>query len=85
MSLCVSVCPGQSAHSSFFWLISSSRLQDDFRMTQRALSMPSESTQKALREYLRALRELSERKRESDFIIPSEPKILRLVFKKMSF
>ena len=54
-------------------------------MTQRALSMPSESTQKALREDLRVLREQSERKRESDFIIPSEPKILRLVFKKMSF
>ena len=48
-------------------------------MTQRALSMHPESTQKALREYLRAIREQSERKRESDFSIPSEPKILRLV------
>ena len=54
-------------------------------MTQRALSMHPESTQKALREYLRAIREQSERKRESDFIIPSEPKILRLVFKKNVF
>ena len=32
-SVCLSVCPGQSAHSSYFWLISSSRLQNDFMMT----------------------------------------------------
>ena len=62
-------------------------LQDDFRMTsgwlqvyfrlnQRALSKHSESTKKALREYLKS----TQREREqSDFVIPSEPKILRLV------
>ena len=45
-------------------------------MTQRALSKRSESTEKALREYL----ESTQREREqSDFVIPSEPKILRLV------
>ena len=58
-------------------------------MTQRALNKHSEntqSTQKALREYFkstqRAFREHSESKRareQSDFVIPSEPKILRLV------
>ncbi len=49
-------------------------------MTQRALSKHSESTQKALREYLKS----NQREREqSDFVIPSEPKILRLVSKKL--
>ena len=45
-------------------------------MTQRALSKHSESTQKALRQYLKS----NQREREqSDFVIPSEPKMLRLV------
>ena len=45
-------------------------------MNQRALSKHSESTKKALREYLKS----TQREREqSDFVIPSEPKILRLV------
>ena len=45
-------------------------------MIQRALSKYSESTQKALRDYLKS----SQREREqSEFVIPSEPKILRLV------
>ena len=48
-------------------------------MNQRALSKHSESTQstqRALREYLKS----TQRERDqSDFIIPSEPKILRLV------
>ena len=41
-------------------------LQDDFRMTQRALSKHSESNQRE--------------REQSDFVIPSEPKIIRLVF-----
>ena len=48
-------------------------------MNQRALSKHSESTQstqRALREYLKS----NQKERDqSDFIIPSEPKILRLV------
>ena len=45
-------------------------------MSQRALSKHSESTQKTLREFLKS----TQREREqSDFVIPSEPKILRLV------
>ena len=45
-------------------------------MSQRALSKNSESTQKALREYLKS----TQREREqSEFVIPLEPKILRLV------
>ena len=50
--------------------------------TQRALRMHSESTQKALREYLTLKEHLERNQREreqSDFIIPSEPRILRLV------
>ena len=39
----------------------------------------SEGTQRILKGTQRAINEHSERKRESDFIIPSEPKILRLV------
>ena len=45
-------------------------------MTERALSKLSESTQKALREYLKSNQREIE---QSDFVIPSEPKILRLV------
>ena len=34
VSLCLSVCPsGQSANSSYFWLISSSRFQNDFKIS----------------------------------------------------
>ena len=43
-------------------------------MSQRVLSKHSESTKKALREYLKRERY------QSDFIIPSEPKILRLAY-----
>ena len=50
-------------------------LQDDFRMHQRALSTHLKSTQSTQR----ALR-IREKETNHDFIIPSEPKILRLVF-----
>ncbi len=54
-----------------------SGFQHDFRMAQRALSKHSMSTQRALREYLKSnLREIE----QSDFVIVSEPKILRLVY-----
>ena len=43
--------------------------QDDFRMTP--------STQKALREHLKSTQRARE---QSDFFIPSKPKILRLVY-----
>ena len=63
LSVCLSVRSAQSAHSSYFWLKSSSRLQDNFRMTLGWLQDDSESiiqafredseiTQKALRESL---------------------------------
>ena len=59
-------------------------------MNQRALSKHSESTQstqRALREYLKSTQRIlkehsksNQRERDqSDFVIPSEPKILRLV------
>ena len=53
-------------------MMSSWWLQDDFRTTQRALSKHSESTQKAPESIQRE-------KEQLDFVIPSEPKILRLV------
>ena len=45
-------------------------------MTQRALSKNPDNTQKALREHLKSNQKAIE---QSDFVIPSEPKILRLV------
>ena len=64
-------------------------IQDGFRMTkstQRVLRKHLDSNQRALREHQRALRALREHlkstqraREQSDFFIPSEPKILRLV------
>ena len=51
-------------------------LQDDFRTTQRALSKHSESTQRIFKEHSESIQRESE---QLDFVIPSEPKILRLV------
>ena len=49
-----------------------------FKMTQRSLSQHSESTQRAHRRHSEnTSREIRE---QSDFVIPSEPKILCLVF-----
>ena len=54
-------------------------------MTQRALSKHSESTQSTQR-ILKEQSESNQRERDqSDFVIPSEPKILRLVFKVVFF
>ena len=83
MSLCLSVRlsvrSAQSCLEHSIFIFQPQILHDDFRMTQRALSMHSEgiqSTQRALREYLKS----TQREREqSDFVIPSEPKILCLV------
>ena len=77
MSLCLSVTYGiKLSRAVILYHFSSDSLrtyQDDFRMTkstQRALKEHSESTQKRARE-------------QSDFVIPSEPKILRLVYKPL--
>ena len=57
-------------------------LQDAFRITSAFIehSKKLDSTQKALREHLKSTQKAKE---QSDFVIPSEPKILRLVYFKL--
>ena len=57
-------------------MMTSGWLQDDFRMTQRALSKQALGDQRILKEHS----ESTQRERDqSNFITPSDPKILRLV------
>ena len=52
-------------------------LQDDFRMTSGWI--------RAIREHLQHLKSTQRAREQSDFIIPSEPKILRLVKTRLRF